>query len=104
MKQTLEALTTSRYPLILNQDGSGQANFFGVSIQTLGDKTMKLRGKFYELALDKHKAPASTGYSRWMLKKDGDFLMMKNFQNDLGCTGIGHKSSKRKHFLNWKTH
>ena len=62
----------------------------------MGRNRIYITEKIQEITPEIQKALASTGYSGETIKTYSDFQMLKNFKNEIGYTGIGDKSSKRK--------
>ena len=92
------SLRNSRISLKTTQDEFGQANILGMPLQKSGGDRIEKRDKIYDFTPEIHKALSSTSYNGKTMKNESDILMMNNIIRDLGCTGIGDKSSKRKSF------
>ena len=98
MTKTLGRLMSSANSLKINSTPSG-ATILGVPIITLGGDRIQIKDNIYDLTPEIYKALSFTGYEGKNLKNDNDILMLYNFINDLGYTGIGDNKSKRKLFL-----
>ena len=98
-REKLRSLMRSKNSLRIEQDDSGRATILGIPIQVVGINSLKLRDFIHNLTHEVHKALSSTGFSGKSMKKDSDFLLMNNIENDLGYTSEGDKSSKRTSFL-----
>ena len=86
----------SRKPLKITQDDSGRVKFFGVLIYTLGGDELKLG---FDSSPELHKPLSSTGYTPNKKTEDRDILACNNIIKDIGYTGFGDKSSRRKTFI-----
>ena len=75
------------------------ATILGVPIITLGGHRLRIRDNDYEITPEIYKTLSYTGHTGNTMKKENDILMLNNFINDLGYTGVGDRVSKRKTFL-----
>ena len=96
MRQMLGSIMNSRNSLKTTQDEFGQANILGIPIQISGGNRNKIKDNIYDLTPEINKASSSTSYNGETMKNESENLKMNNNINDLGYTGIGDKSSKRK--------
>ena len=99
MMETLRRLMNSKNSLKKIQDDEGRASISGTPIYALGRERIQINDKIYDLTAEIHKALSSTSYTGRTMKNDNDILMMNSNKNDLSCTGIGDKPSKRKTFF-----
>ena len=89
---------SSSNSLIIKPSPSG-ATKLGVPINTLrGDRT-QIKDNIYDLTPEIYKALSYTGYTGKTMRNENDILMLNNIIRDLGYTGIGDYTSKRKTFL-----
>ena len=98
MTKTLGTLMSSANSLKVKSTPSG-ATILGVPIYTLGGDRIQIKDNIYDLTPEIYKALSYTGYTGENLKNENDILMLYNIVSDMGYTGIGDKSSKRKVFL-----
>ena len=75
------------------------ATILGVPINTLGGDRIQIKDNIYDLTPEIYKALSYTGYTGKTMKNENDILMLNNIIGDLGYTGIGDHTSKRKTFL-----
>ena len=75
------------------------AKILGVPIYTLGGDRIQIKDNIYDLTPEINKVLSYTGYTVENLKNENDILMLYNIVSDIGYTGLGDKSSKRKIFL-----
>ena len=99
MRKTLWSLMKSHNSSRIEQDKSSKATIFGLPLSTPSGDKLKINDNEYDSTPEIHKALSSTGYTGRSMKKVRDILMMKNNKDDLGYTGNGDNSSKRKNFL-----
>ena len=86
----------SRNSLKLSQDEFGRASVLGTPFFTLAGGIIKINDDIYDLTPEIYSALSSTWYTGETMKKDSDVLLTNIFVNDLGYTGDGDKSTKRK--------
>ena len=98
MTKTLGRLMSSSNSLRIKPSPSG-ATILGVPITTLGVDRIQIKDNIYDLTPEIFKALSYTGYAGNTMKNGKDTLMLNNIKNDLGYTGVGDYSSKRKTFL-----
>ena len=98
LRVKLGSLMNSRNCLKITKDEFGQANNLGDPIQKSGSDTITLNEKIYDLTLEIYKALSSTSYTAKTMKNENDVLVMNNFINDSGYTGIGDKNRIEKPF------
>ena len=98
MTKTLGRLMSTSNSLRIKPSPSG-ATILEVPIITLGADRIQLKDDIYDLTPEIYKALSYTGYTGKTTKNGNDILMMNNIIKDLGYTGIGDYSSKRKTFL-----
>ena len=98
MTKTLRRLMSSSNSLKINSSPSG-ATILGVPINTLGGDRIQIIDNIYDLTPERYKTLSYTGYTGNTIKNEADILMMSNFKNDLGYTGLRDYLSKRKTFL-----
>ena len=72
------------------------ATILGVPINTLGGDRIQIKDNIYDLTPEIYKALSYTGYTDKPMKIENDILMLNNIIRDLGYTGIGDHTSKRK--------
>ena len=101
MTKTLGRLMSSANSLKMKSTPSG-ATILGVPINTLGGDGIQIKDNIYELTPEIYKALPYTGYSGNTMKNENDIIMLNNIIRDLGYTGIGDHTSKRKTFLTTK--
>ena len=98
MTKTLGRLMSSANSLKIKSTPSG-ATILGVPVYTLGGDRIQIKDNIYDFTPEIYKALSYTGYTGENLKNENDILMLYNIVSDIGYTGIGDKSSKRKIFL-----
>ena len=98
MTKTLGRLMSSPNSLKIKPSSSG-ATILGVPIHSLAGDKLRIRDNDYELTPEIYKALSYTGYTGNTMKIENDILMMNNFLNDLGYTGIGDRDSVKKILL-----
>ena len=96
MRQMLGSLMNSRNSLKITLDEFCQAKILCIPIQISGGDRIKTNDNLYILTPEIYKALTSTSYNGISMNNESDILMMNFFINDLGYTGRGDKSSKRK--------
>ena len=88
----------SLYFIRVEQHKRGEANFFNVSIASLGGDKAKIRDVVYGITHELYSTLSSTGYTGKHKRSDTDDLIFNNTMNKQGYTGVENKSSKLKHF------
>ena len=98
MTKTLGSLMSSPTSLRITASACGP-KILGVTVYTLGGDKLRIRDTDYELTPEIHKALSSTGYTGNNIKNETGILKLNNIINDLGYTGVGDKTPKRKTFF-----
>ena len=98
MTKTLRRLMFSANSLNIKSTPSG-ATSLGIPIYTLGGDRLQIRDNVYDLTTEIYKALSFTGYTGNTMTNENDILMLNNIIRDLGYTGIGDHTSKRRTFL-----
>ena len=101
MTKTLGRLMSSANSLKIKSTPSG-ATILGIPIYTLGGDRLQIRDNVYDLTPELYKALSFTGYTGNTMTNENDILMLNNIIRDLGYTGIGDDTSKRKTFFTKK--
>ena len=99
MTETLGASMNNNKSLKIIQDDSGRASILRISNITLVGDTIQINEDNYTLIPEIYETLSLTSKTGKSMNNDSITLRMNNIKNDLNCTGVGDKSSKRKTFL-----
>ena len=98
LTKTLVAIMTSSNSFCLKSAPSGASNN-SVPVYTKASNTIQINDYGCELPDEIYKTLSSAGYPGQSMKKDSEFLLMKNIKNDIRYTGVRDRTSKRKILL-----